>query len=207
MQDRPYLGWLVAIVFLGILLGVVGGGVIGGVAGYYAAGNRPAPTQPIAQIQPLRSTPASTPIVTNVSVSEKSAIIQAVESVEPAVVTIITTLEHPSTPFGRISPQASGSGVIVDGQGRIITNDHVVAGATRIDVIFQDGSKAEARVLGTDPVTDIAVIQVNGQLPAAAPIGDSDSLRLGETVIAIGSPLGSYRGSVTLVVRSLSLLT
>jgi 2-alkenal reductase len=202
MQDRPYLGWLIAIVFLGILLGVVGGGVIGGIAGYYAAGNRGEAAQAVVISQPVASIPASTPVVMNVSVNEESAIIQAVKKVEPAVVTIITTLEHPSTPFGRISPQASGSGVIIDGQGRIITNQHVVEGASRLDVIFQDGSKTEARVVGTDQVTDLAVIQVSGNIPASAPIGDSDSLRLGETVIAIGSPLGSYRGSVTLGVVS-----
>lgn len=202
MSNRSFVGWLIAIVFLGVILGVVGGGVVGGVAGYYAASNRTSIDAPASYSQPTTGTPAATPAVTNVTVNERSAIIEAVKKVEPAVVTIIATLEHPSTPFGRISPEASGSGVIIDGQGRIITNDHVVEGASRLDVIFQDGTKVEASIVGKDPVTDLAVIQVTGPIPSSTPIGDSGSLRLGETVIAIGSPLGNYPGSVTVGVVS-----
>jgi 2-alkenal reductase len=197
MSNRPISAWLVAILFSGVLVGIVGGGLMGGVVGYYTVMNR---TPVIAQ--PIVSQPIAAPAVTNLTVNENSAVIDAAKKVEPAVVTVINTLQHPFTPFSRITPEASGSGVIIDEQGRIITNNHVVEGASKLDVIFQDGSKAQATVVGTDPVTDLALIQVGGKVPAAAPLGDSKALQLGETVIAIGSPLGSYRGSVTVGVVS-----
>ncbi len=202
MGNRSILGWLVAIVFLGVLVGVVGGGLMGGVVGYYVAMNRVAAATPDITTQPSPTTPGVELSVTNLTVNESSAVIDAAKKVTPAVVTVINTLQRQSSPFGGISPEASGSGVILDEQGHIITNDHVVEGASKLDVIFQDGSKAQASVVGTDPVTDLAVIQVSVQVPATAPLGDSNALQLGETVIAIGSPLGSYRGSVTMGVVS-----
>src|SRR5581483_10967893 len=90
-----------------------------------------------------------------------------------------------------------GSGVIIDHQGHIVTNAHVVAGAQQIQVILNDGSHADAKLIGADSVSDIAVLQMSGNVPAYLSLGDSNALQLGETVIAIGSPLGSYRGSVT----------
>jgi serine protease Do len=213
MSNRSIAGWLIAIVFLGVLVGIIGGGLTGGLVGYYALLNRApviAPAAATAQSVSMNpsssSNPSATaapPAGTNLTVNEDSAIIDTVKKVEPAVVTVINTLDHPAVPFGQqVAPTASGSGVIIDAQGHIITNNHVVDGAQRLDVIFADGSKAQAQIVGTDPVSDLAVIQVSAKVPAAAPLGDSNALQLGERVIAIGSPLGSYRGSVTVGVVS-----
>ena len=98
--------------------------------------------------------------------------------------------------------RGSGSGVIIDADGNILTNHHVIDGAERITVKLSDGRSLRARVIGADPDTDIALIRVEGQtgLPVA-PIGDSSTLRMGEWVCAIGNPLG-YEHTVTVGVVS-----
>src|SRR6202521_2294080 len=83
-----------------------------------------------------------------------------------------------------------GTGFIIDADGSILTNNHVIEGADRIIVKLSDGRSLRARVLGADPDTNIAVIKVDGQGLPVAPIGDSSALRMGEWVCAIGNPLG-----------------
>jgi Do/DeqQ family serine protease len=83
-----------------------------------------------------------------------------------------------------------GSGVIIDGEGHIVTNNHVVAEAAEIKVQVADGRVAEARVLGRDPDTDLAVLEVELTDLPTMPLGRSDTLRVGDVVLAIGNPLG-----------------
>jgi serine protease Do len=125
--------------------------------------------------------------------------------VKPAVVNISTeqVVRVGETPFddfferffgGPIPEQrrrSLGSGVIVDGGGHIITNNHVVSGAEEIDVQLSSGTTYEAEVVGTDPPTDLAVIRIEADetLPMS-PLGDSDALEIGEWVLAIGNPFG-----------------
>jgi serine protease Do len=144
-----------------------------------------------------------------------------VERINPAVVNIDATSrpagaarrrgrsDIPGRPdlFGPDSPQdaprrGAGSGFIIDTDGSILTNHHVIDRADRIIVKLSDGRTLRARVIGTDPETDVALIKVDGQprLPVA-PLGDSSSLRMGEWVCAIGNPLG-YEHSVTVGVVS-----
>src|SRR2546428_12905609 len=98
--------------------------------------------------------------------------------------------------------RGAGSGFIIDADGSILTNNHVIDRAERITVKLSDGRSLRARVIGADPDTDIALIKVDGQtgLPVA-PLGDSSSLRMGEWVCAIGNPLG-YEHTVTVGVVS-----
>ena len=94
--------------------------------------------------------------------------------------------------------KGSGSGVIIRPDGYIVTNNHVVAGATAITVTLNDNRQFDATVVGTDPVTDVAIIKVDATGLPTIPMGDSDQLRLGEWVLAIGSPLGAQlRGTIT----------
>jgi putative serine protease PepD len=99
-------------------------------------------------------------------------------------------------PFQR--PGATGSGFVIDEEGRIITNQHVVGDAERVTVVFEDGEAAEARVLGTDPSTDIALLQLEDtdHELEPLPLGSSDALEIGDTVVAIGSPFG-LQGTLT----------
>jgi putative serine protease PepD len=99
----------------------------------------------------------------------------------------------------RTNAAGIGSGIIIDKQGHILTNNHVVNGFNTIDVIFGDGNSFAAKVVGTDPGNDLALIQVTSA-PAEelqpATLGDSDKIKVGELAVAVGNPL-NLRGSVT----------
>lgn len=127
-----------------------------------------------------------------------SMVTKVVEQIEPAVVTVRGTIPGYQTLFGTTSPsQVSGSGFIVSTDGFIVTNNHVIEDASDIYVILSDGTEWEAQLVSRDIFADLAVLKVDGEMPAVAPLGDSDTLKPGETVIAIGSPLGTFRNSVT----------
>lgn len=133
----------------------------------------------------------------------ETTITQAVEKVSPAVVTVVGTVPGEMTFFGPLpDSQVSGSGVIVSADGYIVTNNHVVEGAKDLSVILADGTPLAARLVNTDVFSDLAVLKVDGNMPAVAVFGDSDALKPGETVIAIGSPLGEFRNTVTVGVVS-----
>ncbi|NLY69167.1 MAG: trypsin-like serine protease [Clostridiales bacterium] len=116
------------------------------------------------------------------------------------VVEITTEAMTTSAFFGQYVTKGAGSGVIVDPTGYIITCAHVIDGATTITVKTNNGNTYEAKLIGTDSQTDIAVIKIEpneGETFHAATIGDSDKLVVGQPVIAIGNPLGELGGTVT----------
>lgn len=197
-MSRSSNGWIIFLILLGTLIGVVGGGVMGGVVGMYVARNNAQQLNSPVPQEIKAVMPGQPPVVQNLTVNASSELIDTVSRVEPAVVTVIT---GNSGSFGG-GPQASGSGVIISQDGHVVTNNHVVEGSSTVSVIYSDGTRVNAAVVGTDPLTDIAVLKVNGSVPAYVPFGDSSALQLGEWVIAIGSPLGNYRGSVTVGVIS-----
>jgi serine protease Do len=152
----------------------------------------------------------------------RSPVVVAVEKVSPAVVNISTTVTEkvsPFLPFGRddffkdFFPEffpreyqytSLGSGVIIDGKnGYIITNYHVVAGATEIKVITSDQKEYAGKTIGSDPLSDLGVIKIDARdkLPEAR-LGDSEDLMIGETVIAIGNPFGLTHTVTTGVVSA-----
>ena len=96
----------------------------------------------------------------------------------------------------------SGSGFIVDSQGHVLTNNHVVRDAADITVTLNDKRSFKAKVVGTDPATDVAVIKIDGARLPVLPLGDSDQIRVGDWAIAIGNPLGQLKGSVTVGIVS-----
>jgi putative serine protease PepD len=113
-----------------------------------------------------------------------------------------------NSPFpgsGSQQSQAQGSGWVYDSSGHIVTNDHVVANATSISVMFSDGSKYSAKVVGTDASTDLAVLKVNAPSSKLHPLtlGDSSKLAVGDGVVAIGAPFGLDETVTTGIVSAL----
>ena len=86
--------------------------------------------------------------------------------------------------------EATGSGVLISSDGYIVTNNHVVNGADELTVTLEDNREFNARIIGTDPTTDLALIKIDGKNLPTLPIGDSDKIRVGEWVIAVGNPFG-----------------
>ncbi len=147
------------------------------------------------------------PIVnTTISINSSeidTVITRVVEEIEPAVVTVVGTVPGTQTFFGRTADsQVSGSGFIISAGGYIVTNNHVVEDTSDLYVILSDGTELEAEIVSRDIYADLAVLKVEGTMPAVAPLGSSEDLKPGETVIAIGSPLGTFRNSVTVGVVS-----
>ena len=131
-----------------------------------------------------------------VTLDETSAIIDVAARAGPSVVRIRTEGIDPEAPV-QDQQQGVGSGFIFDPSGWILTNRHVVAGTTSLIVELEDGTEFEGRVYGIDTLTDLAIVKIDATgLPATA-LGDSDGLKVGELVVAIGSPLGTFSNSVT----------
>lgn len=145
-----------------------------------------------------------TPSILNYSQTDiQTDITKAVEKVSPAVVTVVGTIPGQMTFFGKAPDETvSGSGVIISEQGHIVTNYHVVEGTSEIYVILSNGEQVKATLINADVYADLAVLKAEGKMPAIAIFGDSDRLNPGETVIAIGSPLGEFRNTVTVGVVS-----
>ena len=190
------------------LLGVVGGGL----AVYAGVRSQPRVVQviatplPTARQTPTRSIPTQTAQAQEQAEEPKStiqiqtseietAVTQAVEKVGQAVVTVVGQADR----FGSVS---SGSGVIISQDGFVLTNHHVIENAGNLSIILADGSQLSASVVGSDPFSDLAVLKMEGTAPAIASLGNSDALKPGETVIAIGSPLGDFKNTVTVGVIS-----
>ncbi len=135
-------------------------------------------------------------------------LVEIIEGVAPAVVKITTLREQVGYDFFmrqfRQEVPGEGSGVVFDEEGYILTNNHVVEGASEISVVFPGENEREftGEVIGGDPVTDLAIVKIEpeGEIPTA-PLGDSDKLRAGEVAIAIGNPFG-LSNSVTVGVIS-----
>jgi S1-C subfamily serine protease len=132
-----------------------------------------------------------------VTIDESSATINVAARVSPAVVRITVMGSSDAGNLGVIPETGVGSGVIYNSDGWILTNRHVVEGGNEFEVELKDGRVLSGEVYGIDTLTDLAIVKVDGSnLPTAA-IGESDALEVGQLVIAIGSPLGTYSNSVT----------
>ena len=166
--------------------------------------------KPAAEPQQTATRPAqTTTIPPTVSAQRRTPIVVVAHNVLPSVVNIQTeaTIRRRSVdpfldPFGFFgggrerTSQSLGSGFVWSSDGIIVTNNHVVEGASRITANFHDGTQLPARVLGVDPDSDLAILRVDGKNFPAAPIGTSTDLMIGETVVAVGNPFG-LSGTVT----------
>jgi 2-alkenal reductase len=172
-------------------------------------GSAPTPVQEYVEVQP---TPLPTEIIEEADAEER-LLVNLYKRINPAVVHIrVTTrldtegLELPSIPGMPDVPedefyqQGTGSGFLIDREGHIVTNNHVVADSEEVLVTFHDGTAVRAQIVGTDPDSDLAVIQVDlpGQVQNISPVelGDSDTVEIGQRAIALGNPFG-LRGTLT----------
>ena len=130
------------------------------------------------------------------------------ERAAPGVVQIASTNKNADASSGDLPPSALGSGFVVDKAGHIVTNFHVVEDADEIRVSFSNRDTVEAELVGTDPSTDLAVLRVESQASALTPLplGDSDLVRVGDPVVAIGNPFGLDRTATAGIVSALQRL-
>lgn len=178
------------------------GAIAGGFTVYRAVQQRSNLPTAVQQVLPANNTnPNQTLVLNNTDV--ETAVTQSVQKVGPAVVTVVGTIPGQMTFFGPTGDQTvSGSGVFITDQGYILTNNHVVDGTKEVKIVLSDGTEENATLVGTDQYSDIAVLKTDGKVPAVAQLGNSDKLNPGESVIAIGSPLGNFKNTVTVGVVS-----
>jgi len=131
-----------------------------------------------------------------VTLDESSAIIDVAAKASPSVVRIFTEGIDPNS-IVQQPQEGVGSGIIFDSNGWILTNRHVVAGTTSLTVELKSGLRYDGKVYGVDTLTDLAIMKIDAKDLPAATMGDSDGLKVGELVVAIGSPLGTFSNSVT----------
>ncbi|MGH8156859.1 MAG: Do family serine endopeptidase [Rhodanobacter sp.] len=168
------------------LTGLLAAIVIGLVPGTSPAAALPAAVdgQPMPSLAPMLE--HVTPAVVNISTKTRVAVSNPYFN-DPVFRQFFGL---PNTPQER-TEQSLGSGVIVDAaKGYVLTNNHVVAGADDITVTLQDGRSFKAKLIGTDPATDVAVVQIPAQNLQALPLADSTKLRVGDYVVAVGDPFG-----------------
>jgi putative serine protease PepD len=169
-------------------------GVVGGLASIAAW--EALETEPAAA-------PSASPATTErvASSQSQSSIASVVESVMPSVVEVRIEGTGEANPFPGVpapTVQGLGSGWLFDNSGHVVTNQHVVDGAERVTVTFEDGTEVSARVVGSDASTDVAVLELEDVPDSATPLelGSTSALELGDPLVAIGSPLG-LQGTVT----------
>lgn len=187
-KHRPNAKRIAAAAALVLFCGAAGFG--GGYAGYRTA--RGTGTTVIRHAQTVQSDEGAAPAPGSaLSVKDVAKI------VGPSVVEVTTEQVTTHPIFGQFVQGGAGSGVILSQDGYIITNNHVVQGATQVKVRLTDGSEYEAKIVGTDSKTDVAVLKVQAEGLTSVVVGDSDLMEVGEPVIAVGNPLGRLGGSVT----------
>jgi putative serine protease PepD len=171
----------------GLVVAALVAALIGGVAGGGAVLTAMPKSDQAAQDQ--SSLPRSTGFQIRPGSSQPSSLRSVAAQVLPSVVSIEVSA-------GRRS--GTGSGFVFDTSGHVLTNNHVVANGTRLEVVLSTGRRLRAEIVGTDPANDLAVLQVRG-LPSdirPLPLGESSDVRVGDNVLAVGSPLG-LAGTVT----------
>jgi S1-C subfamily serine protease len=182
-------GRAAALLLVGVLIGGTSGGAAATYLTYRAAQS---PGQPAVSVGlPIATAPPTA------SGAADEEIVGVVQDLLPSVVTVINYAANGQ-------PQSSGSGFVVDAtKGYVVTNNHVVedtrtsAAGASFDVVFSNNNKTSAKLVGRDPFTDIAVLQVTVPGLKAATLANSDNVQVGALTVAIGSPLGEFQNTVT----------
>lgn len=176
-----------------LLAGCMGSGYLGGMIYDHTSGSNRIVIQQNVTAQSEGNTD-TTAINTS---SGDLTIEQIAVKCKPSVVEIRTEAVQNATFIGNYVIDGAGSGVIISEDGYILTNNHVIEGANTITVTLDDGTSYNATLIGTDDQSDVAVIKIDATGLTAATLGNSDEIVVGETVVAIGNPLGTLGGSVT----------
>jgi len=188
------VAWLMLVLCL-LISGASGfGGVMLGRALYSNDGGSDVPNTPSVSGQNTGSVIVVNPSDKTVTTGTYADVATAVKD---TVVEISTETVQTSTFFGQYVTGGAGSGVIISADGLILTNYHVIEGASKITARLADGTEYEATVSGSDSDTDIALLKIDGKSLKFAAMGNSDALVVGQEVVAIGNPLGELGGSVT----------
>jgi putative serine protease PepD len=145
------------------------------------------------------------PLAITAATEDEQNTIVIYKKAAPAVVNITSTVVERDFFFGLVPREGTGSGAVIDAKGYVLTNNHVIKDAKRIEVTFADGSKWPGRLVGTDPDNDLAVIQIDAPADRlrALPLGNSQDLQVGQKVLAIGNPFGLGETLTTGIISSL----
>lgn len=202
IRPRSYFIGAAALIFAGLVMGLglsaglnlqrASGAADAQVAAVAAQNSAPLPESPFVGV-----VERALPAVVFIDVQKKSAV-----AGDPGADDFMRRFFGDTSPRRPQRTPSTGSGFIIDTKGHILTNNHVVSNADEITVTLNDRRQFKAKVVGTDPETDVAVIQIDGTNLPVLPLGDSDKLRVGDWAIAIGNPLGQLRGSVTVGIVS-----
>lgn len=206
------MSWKRVIYFL-LVIAVAGvaalsGGIVGGAVVYQVVRlEKPSNSTSVAQasnsVTASTISSGKTEVLTVNTTDVETTITKAVQTIGPAVVTVVGTIPSQNTFFGQTGDQTvSGSGFFISKDGYLLTNNHVIDGTSSVNIVLSDGTQEKATIVGTDQYSDIAVLKTDGKVPAVVTLGNSDVLLPGDTTIAIGSPLGDFKNTVTVGVVS-----
>ncbi len=176
---------------------LLGGGVAVGLGQTVDSGST---TTVVREIQNGTTEPAAFPTSAGKKISE------IYEAAKHGVVQVTSTSVVSNNFFGAQEQQAQGSGFVIDKDGHVVTNYHVVQGAKKVQVSFSDEEQIDATVVGTDPSTDIAVLKIQGAMSRSftpLTLGDSSQVQVGDAVVAIGNPFGLERTVTAGIVSAL----
>jgi S1-C subfamily serine protease len=198
----------IALAAGGVAAAVLGAGIALGGAALF--GGFSSKTTTVRELQPIEATPSSTAFQTRKPLSVRDIYRRAAPGVVQVTATHVVSTPSVDPFFAFPLPQdqrqeALGSGWVYDKAGHIITNYHVIEGARSIDVSFSNNESMKARIVGSDPSTDIAVLQVKAPSRALTPLprGNSDAVHVGDSVVAIGNPFGLERTVTAGIVSAL----
>ncbi|WP_163538932.1 S1C family serine protease [Gracilibacillus sp. YIM 98692] len=196
-KDQNMLSMLLSGVAGGLIVALFGGGIILSMIDDQEEISQQEVEQ---QTQETQTTESSAIQATNVAASNSNSLSGIVENVSDAVVGV-SNIQQTSL-WEESDAEGTGSGVVYKKDGEyayVVTNNHVVEGAQEVEVILTNGEHVSAELMGTDALTDLAVLRIpSDQVTTVAPIGSSADLQVGDTAIAIGNPLGTeFAGSVT----------
>ncbi|MCD6426951.1 MAG: trypsin-like peptidase domain-containing protein, partial [Caldisericaceae bacterium] len=193
MEETKGRSWLVALI-----VGIIIGGILGGIFGTYIVFQNPKMfpwANKVATAPTQNNNTQNPPININPGNIAQPAIETAVENVfqevSPAVVRIVSTKEVLDFFFLQVVPQQGlGSGVIIRPDGLILTNNHVIEDANKIQVTLSNGKTYKGKVVGADPISDVALVRIDAKNLPYVQLGDSSKLKVGQFVVAIGNPYG-----------------